>query len=131
MADAFLLDWLEKAGPELALPDTFVFEVPQVYRGAARGADPADLLEIAGVVGAVAGNSPATNRVHFLPRMWKGQVPKDVHNKRVEAALSSAELSNIETRLVTQRHNTLDAVGLGLFFLGRLSGPAGGNKYRK
>ena len=95
-----------------------VVEVPQVYNQAYWKGDPADLIELAGVDGAITVAVGATNNYGFLPREWKGQVPKDIHNKRVEAKLSVEELATIEST-ATVRHNVVDAVGLGLWFLGR------------
>lgn len=58
------------------------------------------------------------------PSLWKGQTPKDVHNRRTKAKL--ARLSQKEQDLVraacsavapSAQHNILDAVGLGLWAL--------------
>lgn len=99
-------------------PFSFVSEFPQVYRGP-RANDPADLLELAGVVGAVGrALSPADVRV-VLPREWGGQVPKDIKNARVLAKLTPAEHARIEPCPASLLHNVLDAIGIGLWVLGR------------
>jgi hypothetical protein len=49
-----------------------------------------------------------------FPGLWKGQVPKDIHNRRVLAKLTPEERS-----LVPQDHNAIDSVGLLLWALGR------------
>ena len=56
------------------------------------------------------------------PRSWKGNVPKDVTNRRTVAALSPEELARVPVRprAKTPDHNCLDAIGLGLHELGRL-----------
>lgn len=61
-------------------------------------------------------------KVHlFLPREWKGQVPKDIHQKRTEAALSNYETAMVNHALVTiaagKQHNVWDAIALGRWFL--------------
>jgi hypothetical protein len=53
----------------------------------------------------------------LYPSEWKGQVPKDVMNERVLKRLSVKE----HEALVSSDHNTLDAVGIGLFHSGRLA----------
>lgn len=93
-----------------------VIEVPRIYpRGDQRKGDLNDLLEVAGVVGAIAGR--AHNVIGVYPADWKGQVPKNVMNKRVLGLLSAAERS----RITSFDHNALDAVGIGLHHLGRLN----------
>ena len=96
----------------------FASEVPQVY---ARGpGDPADLLELAGVVGAVAAVIGAGRATGYLPRVWKGQVPKAVMCRRIEDRLSDDEKDAVEKCPASLRHNVLDAIGIGLYHLGRL-----------
>lgn len=54
--------------------------------------------------------------VGVTPSAWKGQVPKKIHNKRVLSMLSDEE----KRRVVSlKNHNTVDAVGIGLWFLQR------------
>lgn len=68
------------------------------------------------------------------PHAWKGNVPKAVHHRRVRAALAVEELSAAPA-LVPATHDAWDAIGIGLFALGRTrrggaalfsAGPAGG-----
>ncbi len=56
------------------------------------------------------------------PRTWKGTVPKKIHNQRVLAALTPAELAVVPKRPKAKDvdHNTCDAIGLGLWKLGRM-----------
>jgi hypothetical protein len=51
------------------------------------------------------------------PSAWKGQVPKKIHGNRIFAELRREEILAI---VCIENHNTIDAVGLGLWFLGRL-----------
>lgn len=48
--------------------------------------------------------------------LWKGSVPKKIHNSRVLALLSDSERAILPSR----DHNMIDAVGLGLWALGRM-----------
>jgi hypothetical protein len=125
MAEKVFESWLQRAPARGYLVHSLVVEVPQVYwrarrRGKAGGGNAADLIELAGVVGAISSLAPVLNRVHFLPRKWKGQVPKKVHNARVMKRLSSAEQGFIEPTPASLLNNVIDSVGLGLFHLGRL-----------
>jgi hypothetical protein len=57
-----------------------------------------------------------------LPSTWKGSVPKRVMNDRVLSRLVEAERSLLprRPRAGDYDHNMLDAVGIGLWKLGRL-----------
>lgn len=52
----------------------------------------------------------------YLPRNWKGQVPKVAHHNRVRAALTPDELAVFEGT----DHNGRDAACLALFYAGRV-----------
>jgi len=56
------------------------------------------------------------------PHVWKGSVPKPIHNQRVLRTLSSDELARVplRPRAKTPDHNCIDAIGIGLWKLGRL-----------
>lgn len=53
----------------------------------------------------------------IAPSAWKGQVPKNIHRHRILKALKPVEKQAIVT---IDNHNTIDAVGIGLWVLGRL-----------
>jgi hypothetical protein len=63
-----------------------------------------------------------------IPRAWKGTVPKEVMSQRIYETLRPEERSLIplkrgrraSTNATDHDHNLLDAVGLGLWKLGRL-----------
>ena len=83
----------------------------------------ADLLRVTETGCYVAGElQPRTFRL-VPARTWKGSVPKDIHHRRVRAKLSTVEIARLERGLegVAPRlqHNVLDAVGIGLFGVGR------------
>lgn len=95
-----------------------ILERPQVYRQAQQKGDPNDLITLAIQLGRYVERLEAagTKTALVLPSAWKGQVPKDVHHRRIVAKLSPAEASRVASRLErvaeSKRHNVLDAVGL-------------------
>jgi hypothetical protein len=105
---------------EVWVVDRLATEVPQVYRGRSSKGDPADLLELTGVVGAVARAIPSRERRHYLPREWKGQVPKEIHVPRILNILAADETQRIEPVIASLRHNQTDGIGIGLFDLRRM-----------
>lgn len=115
MAEA-VFPWLWMHGGE---PLDMVVEVPQVYGGVHKE-DPNDLLDLTGVLGAIVGGQ-ACNSVAWspLPREWKGQLPKEITQSRVDAKLSALEKSCIEWPIKSLRHNVYDAIHLGIVHLER------------
>lgn len=113
----------EPTAEQVAGASDVVLEEPQVYRRG-RG-DPNDLIKLARLVGRWEElGRGAGARVHRVrPRTWKGTVPKSIHNARTLALLSSSERHVVEQDLDrvarAVRHNAIDAVGIGLWFLGR------------
>lgn len=98
--------------------DHFVSEFPQVYRAGASKGDPDDLLQLAGIVGVFSANIAAREYLAIRPREWKGNVPKDVHHARLTKALDDHERLIVEESAPPSlRHNVLDAVGIGLWWL--------------
>lgn len=105
--------------------DLVVIEWPRVYatriRAGQSSGDPNDLLALAGVDAAVAALVGARS-ASYCPSDWKGNVPKDVMGARILGRLSAAEQSLVMTVTPAgKRHNAIDAVGVGLFHLGRLA----------
>ena len=113
----------------LPVPDeapALLVEQPQVY---AHGtADPADLIELAASLGAcvgmLSGHYHVSEATAYLPREWKGQIPKKVHHLRIQKVLTGAEEAALKKGLkgvpLNLRHNALDAVGIGLKYFGRI-----------
>lgn len=103
--------------------DTVLIEMPRHYPHRSKG-DVNDLLDLACRVGELkAWAEHQMARVELVwPRTWKGAAPKDVHNQRVLAALKDFELKLLSKSPRSQKydHNCVDAVGLGLWKLGRL-----------
>lgn len=97
-------------------PLALVQEVMKVYPK--QKGDAADLLELNGVNGAIAALVPANTYQAYFARDWKGQVPKEIHNSRIEAKLQTAEAAVIDS-IQSLRHNVLDAIGIGFYYVGR------------
>jgi hypothetical protein len=100
--------------------DVLVLEWPQVYQ-VSKG-DPNDLLPLSGVDAALVTKlwHPSLVVRQYLPREWKGQAPKEVMCERIKSRLTPPELDRVfDAGALT--HNVLDAIGLGLHYLGRLS----------
>lgn len=125
----------EGAGVAQRVSDTvsyasrIVVEVPQVYSGAKVAAPSGDLINVAYHAGEIVGTVKARQigwvcAVEAIPpARWKGQAPKDVIHGRVRACLDAVETAVLEsclTRIPARfRHNALDAVGIGLWAIGR------------
>lgn len=107
--------------PPCSLGGVAVIEVPVVYP--TRKVDANDLIDLAVLVGDLRGYYRRTGfEVRLVrPRTWKGTVPKDIHGRRVLAALSAEERALLPRRPRAKNydHNMLDAVGLGLWQLKR------------
>lgn len=123
----------------------FVHERPQIYNGRnadgtrKSAGDPNKLLPLYGQALELFGrlaryqeaeadrddDVPTPIRIEYTPATWKGQVPKEVHHARILARLTSAELADLPPCRVSKGNphgydnNMLDAIGLGLFYLGR------------
>ncbi len=107
-------------GKDVVLVKTLVMEIPQVYKGAAGyGVDSDDLIQLAGVDGAVAGLWPEANFTGYRPREWKKTVPKQIMCDRIERALKQSERDAIEPCAPSLRHNIIDSCGIGCHYLGR------------
>lgn len=113
-------------------PTKRVIEWPQVDKRTAN-TDPEDLWLLAGVCGALSTETSIAVR----PREWKGQLPANVCARRILERLEPIELEAIDGLIgftkcldraekegyeISHRlHNAIDAVGLGLYQLGRFS----------
>lgn len=135
--DAGMRTFGESSGlpPGFSYTDRIVCERPQYYpptRGAKR-VDPNDLITLALRAGAVVGSVrrlyPCVEVRWVLPATWKGSVPKPIHQRRIWEALTPAEQASARPApagpVAARRESpgwtdTLDAIGLGLYDLGRL-----------
>lgn len=105
------------------LPGTIVvIEIPRVYPFGGKG-DPNDLIDLAVLAGEYYGHyrRAGFETVLVPPRTWKGSVPKPIHNERVLAQLTPAERDLLPRRPRAKDfdHNMIDAIGLGLWQLGK------------
>lgn len=98
------------------LTDFVVIECPMIYPRTK--VDPNDILVLAIRVGIHIGSAQAAGVDYRLvrPREWKGTVPKAVFAKRILSKLTASE----GRILWSLDHNIVDAIGLGLYHLGRL-----------
>lgn len=134
---AWVLPQLKQAQPDLL---TVIFERPQIYTREKSKGDPNQLAAIAGVasclVGILSQSGPVTvSSPH--PHEWIGQLAKTCHvckknlkkcpeckgsawntprGRRIRSRLTQAEIA-----LVPDQNDAIDAVGLGLYSLGRLA----------
>lgn len=104
----------------------FVFEWPQIYRAARSKGDPNDLPALAAIGCATAAIIGCDVVKSYTPKVWAGSVPKATRTKalaensprakRIKSRLSSVELPEWPKG----EHDAIDAIGIGLYHLGRL-----------
>jgi len=99
-----------------------IFGERQVVYPGAKGlkTNPNDLLDLAMCSGAFYGALCVEMRSNLTlvePAEWKAQVPKDITRRRIEGFLTDAEKAVIKKG--GEMHNVYDAIGIGLFALGR------------
>jgi hypothetical protein len=102
-----------------------VVERPQVYSARFLRGDPNDLVTIAIVGAELVGMFRTLEQdlkiTWYYPKTWKGNVDKAAHQPRILSTLSDVERACITTvRAKALMHNVIDAVGIGLFHLGRM-----------
>jgi hypothetical protein len=104
--------------------DVLVFiELPQVYNQRHWKGDPNDLIGVALTVGGLKFAARTAREVRLvLPHEWKGNVPKAVMLKRIESKLDDDEKEVLAQAAIAKghRHDVVDAIGIGLWALGRL-----------
>lgn len=117
-----MADWLATELRTLpATLSTVIVELPRVYPTAQQQkGDPNDLIDVACVGSAFAALCNPGAVQHVYPQDWKGQVPKKIMNDRVLHALDAGEVGNVR-HAGSKDHNTLDGVGIGLAFFGRIN----------
>lgn len=100
--------------------DLVVIELPQVYMGSKSKGDPNDLIRVAFAAGRCIGACPKFETVS--PRKWKGTIKKKAMLKRILSRLSDEELGLLKGLGLptTEEHNVVDAIGIGLWKVGRL-----------
>jgi hypothetical protein len=93
-----------------------VLEFPAYQEGAQRsmGWKSGDLQKLTYLIGVLTAGIPWTRVTHVLPRDWKGQLPKDVVERRLRRDLGE----DVCQKLAVKTHGW-DALGIGLHVLGR------------
>jgi hypothetical protein len=102
--------------------DEVVIEKPKIYPVRQWKGDPNDLIDVAVVAGYMGGIVNCRKVKWITPQEWKGNRPKDVDHRHTMSLLSPEEKEVIkETKgvLKSQKHNMIDAVGIGLWYLRR------------
>jgi hypothetical protein len=100
--------------------EAVAIEMPRIYPGSGQQkGDLNDLLNLATVVGQVERACRFGSLERIYPSQWKGQVPKKIMTARILSKLTPVELSRI-VRVGAKDHNTIDAIGIGLWKAGRL-----------
>lgn len=111
--------------PPIIKAAAVVIECPE-YRAHDR-INPNDLITLAVKVGREVERAFKAGITATLvrPTEWKGSVPKRIHQPRILCALNEEECEHLNDVLSmhakTKGHNIVDAVGIGLHYLGRLS----------
>jgi hypothetical protein len=103
-------------------PDQIIVEWPQIYTQDKSKGDPNNLVPLAGVGACLVGLFPDSSILSPRPRDWTGNIPKaedgdpwaSPRGKRVWDRLTPAERLT-----VVPSHDAVDAVGIGLWALGR------------
>ncbi len=117
-----IFHWAINAGLPLSDDTWLSIEWPQVYRASRSKGDPNDLLPLVGVAMCVAGRA-RLQVLTYTPAEWIGQCPKVTTGDPLASprgALIWRHLDTNERASATVSHDSLDAIGLGLFTLGRL-----------
>jgi hypothetical protein len=104
-------------------PEQVVIEKPRIYDPRQWKGDPNDLIEVAIIAGYVGGAVYCSKFPKWItPQEWKGNRPKEVDHRHTMSLLSTEEKEVIkETKgvLKSQKHNMIDAIGIGLWYLRR------------
>lgn len=113
-------------------PSTAIVEIfgerPKIYPNSK--APPSDIITLAIRAGEAIGPyrypPPGTEPAkvtYYEPWEWKGSVAKNVHHSRLWAVLGPEEKAIVHEAALgmapSKRHNLMDAIGIGLFALGR------------
>lgn len=99
-----------------------VIEVPRIYPGSnSKKGDLNDLIDLALAAGRIAGMNDSATVEMIYPADWKRQVPKEQMVERIKGFLTPEEFKRVELPTAKgKQHNVWDAVGIGLFAVGRM-----------
>lgn len=97
-----------------------IIERPHAGKTRARARDILTLAIRAGEAGGLLRYLTNVEPEYIEPQRWKGQLPKKRCNELVEAKLFIQEKSLLnKIKPLSAKHNVLDAVGIGLYAVGR------------
>ena len=100
-------------------PCQVVWERPGLRKGP-RSSTPDDLIRLSYRAGLVVGCIPRVERIRDVtPAEWKGSLKKELSHRRTRAKLGPKELEVLGLAGPRGASDILDAVGLGLYVLGR------------
>lgn len=120
--------------PKTAALDDIVIEKPRIYPGGRQQARPEDIITLAvtaGETGGVLREQYGVQARYVFPSEWKGgAIDKDTSHARIRRRLGAAETAVLKGVLAVGKrkghpmakslsHNVLDAVGIGLYGVGR------------
>lgn len=103
---------------------TLVVEWPQIYRATRSKSNPNDLLGLAAIAGILASALQHARVRTPTPAEWIGQLPKATRGNAMSSPRAlriMSRLTSSECVLVLNQHDVIDAVGLALWSMGRLS----------
>lgn len=103
-------------------PARAVIEMPRIYKRTNWEGDPNDLIKVAKLAGLFVGCISKWCPVQeVFPQDWKGQRPKTVDNKFTWSLLDKSERAVFKAQKVPKSYedNVLDAIGIGLWKVGR------------
>jgi hypothetical protein len=119
---ALIAVWIrEHAAPSAHIPVIGV-EWPQIYSHGKGKGDPNLIVPLAGVDVAVACELDA-EVLDYLPGEWSGGIPKSERGNPWDSprgVITRSRLRDEELAVIVPSHDAVDAVAIGLKFLGRL-----------
>lgn len=106
-------------------PTDLAIEFPMVYGRPPKGTNSNDLIAVAAVAGAILRTFnwvTERTKIYCPPRQWKGTIKKEVMIERIKKLMTEEELESFSAKKYseTYAHNVLDAIGIGMHYLGRL-----------
>ena len=122
-----IFEWSNGRSVNIPRANEIACEWPQIYRETKSKGSPNNLLGLSAICCGVAMLLPARSKVAgYLPREWSGGIPKATKGD----AKKSPRAYRIGSRLTlpgevgiwdrTKGHDAIDAIGIGLYHLGRL-----------
>lgn len=104
-------------------PKLIVCEFPRFYGSTHQKGDPNDLIDVA--VAGAAISTRLDSLISYIesvsPSDWKGNVPKQKMLVRIWKKLTEEERAVVQKTNKSDREDILDAIGIGLWKLGRLN----------